>query len=46
MMKVGWRPECRWHECQVADDRCVQRHLDIVVRGGCPVQIRIGAFVT
>ena len=19
MMKVEWRPECRWHECRVAD---------------------------
>ena len=51
MLKVGWRPECRWLECRVADGRCVRRHLDVVlrivvVRGGCPVWMRIDAFVT
>ena len=30
MLKVGWRPECRWLECRVADGRCVRRHLDVV----------------
>ena len=30
MLKVGWRPECRWLECRVADGRCVRRHLDVI----------------
>ena len=30
IMKVEWRPECRWLECRVADGRCVRRHLDVV----------------
>ena len=32
MMKVGWRPECRWLECGVADgiSLCVRRHLGVV----------------
>ena len=30
MMKVGWRPECRWLECRVADGICVRRYLDVV----------------
>ena len=51
MMKVGWKPECRWLECRVADGRCIRRHVDssfriVVVRGGCPVRMRIDALVT
>ena len=50
MLKVGWRPECRWPECRVADGMCpkaLRRSLRIVVvRGGCPVRMRIDAFVT
>ena len=30
MMKVGWRPECRWLGCRVADGRCVRRNVCIV----------------
>ena len=29
MVKVGWRPGCRWLECRVADGRCVRRYLDV-----------------
>ena len=49
MVKVGWRPECRWLGCRVADAMCPKaprRGLRIVVvRGGCAVRIRIEAFV-
>ena len=24
MLEVGWRPECRWLACRVADGRCVR----------------------
>ncbi len=30
MMKVGWRPECRWLECRIAHSRCVRMHIDVV----------------
>ena len=30
MMKVGWRSECRWLGCRVADGICVRRHLGAV----------------
>ena len=51
MMKVGWRPECRWLGCWVVDGICVRRHLGAVsgllsFEVGCPVRIRIEAFVT
>ena len=26
---VGWRPECRWLGCRVADGRCVRMHLGV-----------------
>ena len=49
MMKVGWRPECRWLGCRVADSICPKaprRSLRIVVvSGGCPVLESIEAFV-
>ena len=50
MMTVGWRLECRWLGCWVADGMCpnaLRRSLQIVVvRGGCPVRVSIDAFVT
>ena len=30
MMKVGWRPECRWLGCRVVDGICVRRLLGAV----------------
>ena len=32
MLKVGWRPECRWLECRVADSFFVRPSLDIQVQ--------------
>ena len=29
MMKVWWRPECRWLGCRVADGRCVRMHFGV-----------------
>ena len=51
MMTVGWRPECRWLGCRVADGICVRRLLGavygiVVVSGGCPVRESIEAVVT
>ena len=51
MMTVGWRPECRWLGCRVADGimcpKAPRRSLRIVVvSGGCPVRESIEAFVT
>ena len=45
MVKVGWRPACRWIGC--VRPKAPRRSLwIIVVRGGCPVWVRIKAFVT
>ena len=51
MMTMGWRQQCRWLGYRVADGRycpnALRRSLKIgVVRGGCPVRLRIEAFVT
>ena len=32
MMTVGWRPECRWLGCRVADGRCVRMYLGVACR--------------
>ena len=50
MMKLGWRPECRWlwvpgfrrHMCPKAPRRSLRI---VVVSGGCPVRVSIEAFV-
>ena len=42
-MPMAWVPGCRRHMCPKAPTR---RLRIVVVRGGCPVRIRIQAFVT
>ena len=42
-MSMAWLPGCRWQMCPNA----LRRSLQVVVlRGGCPVRVRIEAFVT
>ena len=42
-MSMAWVPGCRRHMCPKVPRRSLRI---VVVRGGCPVRIRIEAFVT
>ena len=42
-MSMGWVPGCRRHICSKAPRSSLRI---VVVRGGCPVRMRIEAFVT